>query len=47
VIIKLFADRDERRERAAMAGAADDEETSTDEKNRLEDTKEKDSLELE
>ncbi|KAJ7670488.1 pantothenate transporter liz1 [Mycena olivaceomarginata] len=47
VVIKLFADRDERRERAAMAGAADDEETSTDEKNRLEDTKEKDSLELE
>jgi hypothetical protein len=47
VIIKLFADRDERRERAALAGAADDEETSTDEKNRPEDTKEKDSLELE
>ncbi|KAJ7352251.1 pantothenate transporter liz1 [Mycena albidolilacea] len=44
VIIKLFADRDERRERAALAGAADDEEASTDEKIRPE---MKDSLQLE
>jgi hypothetical protein len=44
VIIKLFADRDERRERAALAGAADDEEASTDEKIRPE---VKDSLQLE
>jgi hypothetical protein len=42
VIIKVFADRDERRERAA-AGAPPDEEASTDEKISHEDMKEKDT----